>query len=179
MGKFILVFIINFSLILIVFKILSCTDQNNNIENNANLGNENTIIGFWFPCEFASSSGETSDDCMTLDDDGYQFTLDGEIYDLEEATQNSEEQCNGSPCFNFETKSITVNRNLIGTYKYSEDSLFIDLFAISPNYQSLLDIECSETILWDINSEYFRHISYCLPFESSLVKKFDGEVNIN
>ena len=109
MGKFILVFIINFSLLLIVFKILSCTDQNNNIENNANLGNENTIIGFWFPCEFASSSGETSDDCMTLDDDGYQFTLDGEIYDLEEATQNSEEQCNGSPCFNFETKSINTS----------------------------------------------------------------------
>jgi len=177
--KFNLTLIINFIVTLMVLKVSSCTDQNNNSENNAGPESENTIIGFWFPCEFASSSGETSDDCMTLDDDGYQFTIDGEVYDLEEATQNSEEQCNGSPCFNFEAKSITVNRNLIGTYKYSGDSLFIDLFAISPNHQSVLNIECSETILWNLYSEYFRHMSYCLPFESSLVKKYNGQVNIN
>ncbi len=139
----------------------------------------NTIVGFWFSCELASTSGETSDDCMTLDDDGYQFTIDGEIYDIEEATQNSEPECGQSPCFNSGKRSITINRNLIGTYTYDNDSLHIDLFAIAPNSQTVLTKQCNETLIWDINTDYFRHISYCLPCESPLIKRYTGGVNIN
>ena len=141
--------------------------------------NTNTIIGFWFPCELASSLGETADNCMTLDDDGYQFTIDGEIYDIEEATQTSEPECGQSPCFNSGKRSIAINQNLIGTYTYDGDSLHIDLFALGHNSQTVLTKRCSETLIWDISEEYFRYMSYCLPFESPIIKRYNGGVTIN
>ena len=79
--------------------------------------NTTTIVGFWFACEFGSSS-----DCMILDDDGYQFTTDGEIYDIEEVTQGSEPECGGSPCFRADQRSITVYRQLIGCLLYTSPS---------------------------------------------------------
>ena len=136
--------------------------------------NTNTIIGFWFPCELASSLGETADDCMTLDDDGYQFTIDGEIYDIEEATQTSEPECGQSPCFNSEKRSIAINKNLIGTYTYDGASITINLPAKSPNWQI-----CDENVIWEISDDLFENQSSCLSFESSFVKRYKGEVTIN
>jgi len=136
--------------------------------------NTNTIIGFWFPCELASSLGETADNCMTLDDDGYQFTIDGEIYDIEEATQTSEPECGQSPCFNSGKRSIAINQNLIGTYTYDGASITINLPAKSPNWQI-----CDENVIWEISDDLFENQSSCLSFESSFVKRYKGEVTIN
>ena len=131
--------------------------------------NTNTIIGFWFGCEFGSSDG-----CIILDDDGYQFTDEGEIYDIEESTQGSEPECGQSPCFNGDKRSLTINRNLIGTYTYDGASITINLPAKSPNWQI-----CDENVIWEISDDLFENQSSCLSFESSFVKRYKGEVTIN
>jgi hypothetical protein len=120
----------------------------------------NTLEGFWFACEFS--------DCLILDDDGYHFTSDGEIYYVEEATQNSESECGGSPCFWADQESISVDRGLIGEYTYSNDSLKI---TIDSYYGG-----CNEQIPWNTSTDFFEPQSLCLPFQTSLVKKFSGQV---
>jgi len=60
----------------LLFLFVSCEDGSSN-------ENTTTVVGFWFACEFGSSN-----DCMILDDDGYQFTTEGEIYDIEEVNIN-------------------------------------------------------------------------------------------
>ena len=131
--------------------------------------NTNTHSGFQFGCEFGSSDG-----CIILDDDGYQFTDEGEIYDIEESTQGSEPECGQSPCFNGDKRSLTINRNLIGTYTYDGASITINLPAKSPNWQI-----CDENVIWEISDDLFENQSSCLSFESSFVKRYKGEVTIN
>jgi hypothetical protein len=120
----------------------------------------NTLEGFWFACEF--------DDCLILDDDGYHFTSNGEIYYVEEATQNSESECGGSPCFWADQESISVDRGLVGEYTYSNGSLKI---TIDSYYGG-----CDELIPWNTSADFFEPQSSCLPFQTSLVKKFSGQV---
>ena len=116
-----------------------CSDSTGSSkENTAN------IIGFWFACEFGSSS-----DCMILDDDGYQFTTDGEIYDIEEVNQGSEPECGQSPCFRSDQRSITVYRQLIGTYTYDDNSVEIVL-------DSDVMPACTENIIWDTSADFFE-----------------------
>ena len=129
--------------------------------------NTTTVVGFWFACEFGSSN-----DCMILDDDGYQFTTEGEIYDIEEATQGSEPECGQSPCFRADQKSLTVNRELIGTYTYDDMSVTI---ALDPNVRPA----CTENVIWNTSANFFESQSSCLPFESTHVKRYTGVVTIN
>ena len=166
MNRFILFFF--FIGFLISIKCLSgCSEPDNSSPKDTN-----TIVGFWFSCELASTSGETSDDCMTLDDDGYQFTIDGEIYDIEEATQNSEPECGQSPCFRSDQRSITVYRQLIGTYTYDDNSLEIVL-------DSDIMPACTENVIWNTNDDFFENQSSCLYFESTHIKRYTGEVTFN
>ena len=120
----------------------------------------NTVEGFWFACEF--------DDCLILDDDGYHFTNNGEIYFVEESTQNSAPECGGSPCFWADQESISVYRGLAGYYTYSNDSLKI---TIDSEFGG-----CTEQILWNTSVDFFEPQSSCLPFQTSLVKRFLGKV---
>ena len=138
-----------------------CSDSaGSSKENTAN------IIGFWFACEFGSSS-----DCMILDDDGYQFTTDGEIYDIEEVAQGSEPECGGSPCFRADQRSITVYRQLIGTYTYDDNSLEIVL-------DSDIMPACTENVIWNTNDDFFENQSSCLYFESTHIRRYTGEVTL-
>ena len=118
--------------------LVGCSDSTGN-----NKENTNTVVGFWFACEFGSSN-----DCMILDDDGYQFTTDGEIYDIEEVTQGSEPECGQSPCFRSDQRSITVYRQLIGTYTYDDNSLEIVL-------DSDIMPACTENVIWNTNDDFF------------------------
>ena len=129
--------------------------------------NTTTIVGYWFACEFGSSS-----DCMILDDDGYQFTSDGEIYDIEEVSQGSEPECGQSPCFRSDQRSLTVYRQLIGTYTYDDNSVAIVL-------DSDVMPACTEDVIWNTSADFFETQSSCLPFESTHIKKYTGEVTFN
>ena len=89
-----------------------CSDSaGSSKENTAN------IVGFWFACEFGSSS-----DCMILDDDGYQFTTDGEIYDIDSDGSFIEFIKDGTIQFkdvdNFNQAGIDVAE---GSWNFSED----------------------------------------------------------
>ena len=154
----------SFSIILMLLVFSGCSDQNDN-----STKNENNIVGFWFGCEFGSSNN-----CSIFDDDGYEFTDSGEIYDVEETTQGSETECGYSPCFEENQKSITINRWLIGTYTYDGSSIIIDLPSMSSNWQV-----CNENIIWEGGNDFFENQSSCLPFESSYIKRYQGEVSIN
>ena len=129
--------------------------------------NTTTVVGFWFACEFGSSN-----DCMILDDDGYQFSTEGDIYDIEEATQGSEPECGQSPCFRADQRSLTVYRELIGTYTYDDTSVTI---VLDPNVRPA----CTENVIWNTSADFFETQSSCLPFESTHVKRYTGVVTIN
>ena len=124
------------------------------------------VIGFWFACEIGASS-----DCMILDDDGYQFTADGEVYDIYEVTQGSEPECGGSPCFRADQRSITVYRQLIGTYTYDDNSLEIVL-------DSDIMPACTENVIWNTYDDFFENQSSCLYFQSTHIRKYTGEVTL-
>ena len=151
----------------LLFLFLSCEDEQEKDSTGSSNENTTTVVGFWFACEFGSSN-----DCMILDDDGYQFTTEGEIYDIEEATQGSEPECGQSPCFRADQKSLTVNRELIGTYTYDDTSVTI---ALDPNVRPA----CTENVIWNTSVDFFETQSSCLPFESTHVKRYTGVVTIN
>ena len=154
---------------LITVLFTSCADilyvEQSSTQNDISLA---TIKGFWFSCEF----GFLDIDCMTLDDDGVQFTDDGNVFYVEEHTQMSEDECSLSPCFDYSIPTITVNRQLLGSYTYSDSSLII-------NFQSN-SVLCAELITWNNDISFFREgASLCLPWESPYIKKYTGEVVIN
>ena len=151
----------------LLFLFVSCEDEQEKDSTGSSNENTTTVVGFWFACEFGSSN-----DCMILDDDGYQFTTEGEIYDIEEATQGSEPECGQSPCFRADQKSLTVNRGLIGTYTYDDTSVTI---ALDPNVRPA----CTENVIWNTSVDFFETQSSCLPFESTHVKRYTGVVTIN
>ena len=151
----------------LLFLFVSCEDEQEKDSTGSSNENTTTVVGFWFACEFGSSN-----DCMILDDDGYQFTTEGEIYDIEEATQGSEPECGQSPCFKADQRSLTVNRELIGTYTYDDMSVTITL---DPNVRPA----CTENVIWNTSVDFFETQSSCLPFESTHVKRYTGAVTIN
>ena len=140
-----------------------CSDSTSSLENITEDGS------FWFACEFDSLNN-----CLILDDDGYQFTNDGKIYDLEEATQQSEPECGESPCFRADNSSITVKREFIGTYTYDSASSTLTI-NIDPGARDA----CTENVIWNISDDFFETQSLCLSFESTHAKRYTGEVNIN
>lgn len=139
-----------------------CSDSSGDDEN------AETLSGyFWFSCEF-----DTSITCEILDDDGYQFTTDGNIYEIEEAGQGVLPECGESNCFRADNPSITVDRELIGTYSIDGDSITITLEG------------CTETLFWnisDVGSNIFEIYPSCLIIVNSLrnVKRYTGEVFLN
>ncbi len=151
----------------LLFLFVSCEDEQEKDSTGSSNENTTTVVGFWFACEFGSSN-----DCMILDDDGYQFTTEGEIYDIEEVTQGSEPECGQSPCFQADQKSLTVNRGLIGTYTHDDTSVTI---ALDPNVRPA----CTENVIWNTSVDFFETQSSCLPFESTHVKRYTGVVTIN
>ena len=81
-----------------------------------------SIVGYWFGCELG-----LADNCQILDDDGYQFAADNQVYDIEETTQNVEPECGTSNCFRADRPSIAVDRFLVGTYSYEGTSLTVTI----------------------------------------------------
>ena len=152
----------------LLFLFVSCEDEQEKDSTGSSNENTTTVVGFWFACEFGSSN----DDCMILDDDGYQFTTEGEIYDIEEVTQESETECGQSPCFRADQNSLTVNRWLIGTYTHDDTSVTI---ALDPNVRPA----CTENVIWNTSADFFETQSSCLLFESTHVKRYTGVVTIN
>ena len=125
---------------------------------------DKSIEGFWFACEF----GSEDTDCMIFDDDGLQFTEDGEVYYIQEYTQMSEEVCDGSPCFDHSIDTITVERFLVCNYTITDTSLFLT---------DSLDNSCDEPITWNDDISFFIG-NRCLGSQEPYMKKYTGLVVI-
>ena len=148
--------------------IISCADilyveENDIIELLPN--SPETMVGFWFACEF----GSLDIDCMILDDDGVQFTNDGKVYYVQEYTQISEDECSPSPCFDYSIDTITVERQLVGSYTYSNLSLLLN---------NSENDSCNELITWNDDISFFIE-NNCLYTQEPYMKKYTGEVVIH
>lgn len=127
------------------------------------------IEGFWFACEF----GSADIDCRFFDDDGLQFSSDGNVYDIETFMIDSDPGCGPSPCFDSFRPTILINRQLVGNYIYNDSSLTFNFGT---------DTVCIENLLWNSDISFFRDsLSLCSTFSQSFLyfKKYKGEVVIN
>lgn len=123
------------------------------------------IVGFWFACEF----GWLEPECMILDDDGLQFTEDGKVYFIQELTQMSGDECYRGPCFDYSLDTVIVERFLVGSYTYSNSSIFLS---------DSLNNSCEERITWNNGITFFIG-NYCLSSEESYMKQYNGIVVTN
>lgn len=105
-----------------IFFISGCLDGDVDFIEENKPSYDSGLVGYWFQCEFGST-----DNCFILDNDGYQFTKDGKFYVVRESTNNSEPECQGSPCFHPGLPKISIERTLFGTYNYKDTSLTIAL----------------------------------------------------
>ena len=127
------------------------------------------IVGFWFTCEFDPSDV----DCRFFDDDGVQFTNDGSVYRITTFITSPDPGCGGWTCFDSFRSSITIYRELAGSYTYIDSSLIF-------NPES--DTICTEYLSWNSDVSFFRDsLSPCQSWGSSdlYLKKYIGDVVIN
>ena len=126
---------------------------------------EPAVVGFWFKCELG-----LADDCATLDNDGYQFTSDGQVYEIAETSQSSLPQCGTSNCFAADEPSIEITRILVGSYTYDVTSLAISVGA------------CSETVTWSVTADRVEYSGACLDrlgnAADDLVREYTGTVTV-
>ena len=127
---------------------------------------DTSIVGYWFACEF----GYSDPDCSMLDDDGLEFTKDGKVYYIQEKTQMSDAECNGSPCFDSSTDTLIVERVFfVGSYTYSNSSIFLS---------ASLSNSCEERIIWNDDISFFIE-NVCLGSEEPYMKKYFGVIVVS
>ena len=138
-----------------------CLSGNADFDDNKGNNIDNTIVGFWFECEF-----DEDDDCHILDNDGYQFTSEGILYQVQESTGNSESECDGSPCFRPDLPNIFVDRVKIGIFNF--DGQFITLEV--GNCASTFEVRLGE---------HYTHLTTngCVNFRG-LYGKYKGSVTL-
>lgn len=127
------------------------------------------IVGFWFGCEFGS--GEIS--CRFFDDDGLQFTKDGSVFSIETFISSPDPGCNSHACFDSFRPSIIIDRELVGSYIYSDSTLIFNPYS---------DTICTENLTWNSEISFFRDfLSLCSSWGLSFLyfKKYAGEVFFN
>ena len=128
-----------------------------------------TMVGFWFACEFGSSDIN----CRFLDDDGLQFTNDGSVFSIETSMIDPDPGCGPSPCFDSFRPSIFIDRQLVGSYIYIDSSL---------TFNPESDTSCTEYLNWNSDFSFFRDSLSLCPFwglSSLYFKKYTGDVVIN
>lgn len=129
------------------------------------------IVGFWFGCEFGSSDIAF----RFLDDDGLQFTNDGSVFSIEAFIYSPDPGCGGSTtCFDSFRPSISIYRQLIGSYTFIDSSL---------TFNPGSDTSCTENLHWNSDVNFFRDsLSLCQTwgqYSFLYFKKYSGDVVIN
>jgi len=128
---------------------------------------DNDIVGNWFGCEFGSkynTNTSTDKDCLIVDDDGFQFSKNGNLYKLEERTQNREWQCGRSPCFKLDRESISARKKKIGSYSYSDGVL------------NVVTNKCSDSSSVYLLNDKAVFESGCLNIDNH-ARKYNGIIN--
>ena len=145
---------------------ISCADIL--LEDTSNTTSTSGIVGFWFNCEF--NYGDTN--CRFFDDDGYQFSDDGRVYSVETILFEPDPGCGSYTCFDSFKSSISIERELLGSYIYIDSTLIL-------NPES--DTSCVENLNWNNEVSFFRDSLSLCPSLSRLdiyVQKYSGEVII-
>ncbi len=86
------------------------------------------IVGRWFPCEFILRGFDgyrTTDDCVTLDDDGLLFAGDGTVSRIE-FTKGNRANCafgNVGKCFRYDADDLALEAVQIATWVKEDNSI--------------------------------------------------------